>query len=433
MEDELIVDLHLHSHYSRATSKDMNIASLFKWGKIKGIDIIGTGDFTHPEYFEELQEKLEPAEEGLFRLKDEFVKDQNEQLSENLREREVRFILTVEISNIYKRHDSARRLHNLVIMPSFEAVSEFNSRLGRIGNLKSDGRPILGLDSRDLLEITLETDDYAYFVPAHIWTPWFAMFGSKSGFDSIEEAFGDLSDEIKTVETGLSSDPFMNWRLSELDGITLTSNSDAHSPAKMGREANIYKGTMDYKSLIKAMRTGNEDWVGTIEFFPEEGKYHADGHKKCEVSLTPEETKKVEGRCPRCGGKLTVGVLHRVSELADRSQDFEPNKHKRVEYIIPLVEIIAEVEGVKGVNSKTVQIKYHRMLSDLGDEFSILRKVPLGEIRDSGFEKMALAIEKMRNRDVHVVPGYDGVFGTIKVYASKDDMKKEVGGQLGLI
>jgi DNA helicase II / ATP-dependent DNA helicase PcrA len=396
----------------------MNISSLYKWGKIKGINIIGTGDFTHPQYFEELQEKLEPAEEGLFRLKKKFAKEQDNQIAQNLRDQEIRFILTVEISNIYKRHGSARRLHNIVIMPSFEAVSEFNSRLGRIGNLKSDGRPILGLDSRDLLEIVLETDDNAYFIPAHIWTPWFAMFGSKSGFDSIEEAFGDLADEIKTVETGLSSDPFMNWRLSQLDGVTLVSNSDAHSPAKMGREANIYQGKMDYKSLIHAMKTGNEDWVGTIEFFPEEGKYHADGHKKCGVNLRPEKTKKLNGICPKCGKQLTIGVLNRVSELADRSADHKPKNHKTVEYIIPLAEMIAEIEGVKSTNSKTVQTKYNEMLVKLGDEFSILRSVPVDEIKKHGFERMSLAIEKMRKKDVHVVPGYDGVFGVVRVLPS---------------
>lgn len=427
------MDLHLHSHYSRATSKEMNVVSLYKWGKMKGINMIGTGDFTHPEYFEELQDKLEPAEQGLFKLKKEFAIEQDEQLPEILQDQVIRFILTVEISNIYKRHDAARRLHNLVIMPSFEAASEFNSKLERVGNLKSDGRPILGLDSRDLLEISMGTDDAAYFIPAHIWTPWFAMFGSKSGFDSIEDAFGDLADQIKTVETGLSSDPFMNWRLSHLDGITLTSNSDAHSPAKLGREANIYKGKMDYQSLINAMKTGNSDWVGTIEFFPEEGKYHADGHKKCDISLAPDKTKELNGKCPKCGGKLTVGVLHRVSDLADRKESYIPKDHKKVEYIIPLMEMIAEVEGVKSINSKAVQGKYIEMLRELGDEFSILRNVPLKEIENKGFEQMALAIDKMRSGEVHVVPGYDGVFGVVKVFASKEQMQKEAGGQMGLL
>ncbi len=259
------------------------------------------------------------------------------------------------------------------------------------------------------------------------------MFGSKSGFNTIEEAFGDLTDKIKTVETGLSSDPFMNWRLSQLDGITLVSNSDAHSPPKMGREANIYQGKLNYNDLIQSMKTGNQDWIGTIEFFPEEGKYYSDGHRKCGVNLTPSETKKLEGRCQVCGGEVTVGVLHRVSELADRSEDYKPTKHKEVEYIIPLEEIIAEIENVKSTQSKTVQAKYQEMLSKLGDEFSILRNVPAGEINRQGFEKVALSIEKMRNKDVYIIPGYDGVYGIIKVFASKDEMQKELGGQIGLL
>jgi len=353
---QLIVDLHIHSHYSRATSKDMNIESLYKWGKIKGINIIGTGDFTHPLWFKELQDKLEPAEKGLFKLKDEFAKEIDATLPESIRKNLIRFVLTVEISNIYSKNEKVRKVHNLLIAPSFEAVSQISTRLSEIGNLKADGRPILGLDSKKLLQISLETDPDNFFIPAHIWTPWFAMFGSKSGFDSIEEAFEELASEIKAIETGLSSDPFMNWRLKELQKVTVISNSDAHSAAKLGREATVVDCELSYKEIIDAIKTNDERMVGTIEFYPEEGKYHYDGHRLCNVRLRPDETKKIGGICPKCGKPLVIGVDHRVSDLSDFALDYKPDNHKQVEYIIPLAEMIAEAKGLKNSNAASVKI-----------------------------------------------------------------------------
>ena len=289
---ELIVDLHIHSHHSRATSKNSTIEGLYYWAKIKGINILGTGDFTHPSWFAEMQEKLVMTDEGLYQLKDDIADEIDKTLPKSVRNNFIRFVPTVEISNIYSKGGAVRKLHNVVVTPSLEVAAKINSQLDRIGNLKADGRPILGMDSKHLLQITLESHPDSLFFPAHIWTPWFAMFGSKSGFDSIEEAFEDLAPEIKVVETGLSSDPYMNWRLDELQKVTVISNSDAHSPQKLGREANVLSCEPTYKNIIKAIKTYNDKFVGTIEFFPQEGKYHFDGHRLCNVSFSPEETKK---------------------------------------------------------------------------------------------------------------------------------------------
>ncbi len=429
---ELIVDLHLHSHYSRATSPDMNIASMYKWGKIKGINVIGTGDFTHPEWYKELREKLEPAEPGLFKLKEEYAKEQDKEIPESCKNNLIRFILTVEISNIYKKYDVVRKLHNVVIAPDFETVSEINTRLGKIGNIKSDGRPILGMDSKDLLKIAYESSPDAYFIPAHIWTPWFAMFGSKSGFDTIKEAFEEETEKITAVETGLSSDPFMNWRLSQLDGITLVSHSDAHSARKLAREANILDCELSYYEIIDAIKKNDRRFVGTIEFFPEEGKYHLDGHRACNVSFMPSETKKHNGICPKCGKPLVIGVQNRVDSLADRPEDYKPKIHKKVEYIIPLTEIIAELKGLKSDQSKKVVEEYERAYSILGSEFDILRKIKVNEISSQGFEELATSIEKLRNRDVYVKGGYDGVYGIVKVYGNESE-KRKTTGQMSMI
>ncbi|MBU0579133.1 endonuclease Q family protein [Patescibacteria group bacterium] len=412
---KLIVDLHLHSKYSRATSKDMDLEGMYHWGKIKGINVIGTADFTHPEWFAELREKLEPAEPGLFKLKDEITEELDKKIPESCRKNLLRFILTVEISNIYSKNDRVRKLHNVVIVPSFEVASYINSELDKIGNLKADGRPILGMDSKELLKITLASDPGSLFIPAHIWTPWFAMFGSKSGFNSIKEAFEELAPEIKAVETGLSSDPFMNWRLSELDGITLVSNSDAHSPRNLGREANVINAKLDYFDIINAIKTGDERFVGTIEFFPQEGKYHYDGHRSCDVSFSPKETLKHHGICPKCGKPLTMGVDYRVNELANRPYDYRPKKHKQVEYIVPLATIISEVVGVKTKTSQKVIQVYDQLISNFGDEFGILRTIKTNKIKDK-YPQIALAIEKMRHRDVLIEPGYDGVYGVVKIF-----------------
>lgn len=428
---ELIIDLHTHSHYSRATSQESTLEGLYKWGKIKGINVIGSGDFTHPAWFTEIREKLEKAEPGLFKLKSQYTQDIDASLPASLRDKEIRFILTVEISNIYSKNNKVRKLHNLVVAPSFEAVSIINTHLERIGNLKADGRPILGLDSKELLKIALQADPNTLFIPAHIWTPWFAMFGSKSGFDSIEETFEELTPEIKAIETGLSSDPFMNWRIDELQNITIMSNSDAHSPPKLGREATVLNCSLDYFDIIAAIKSNDQRVIGTIEFFPEEGKYHYDGHRVCGVRLTPQETKKHQGICPVCHKPLTLGVNYRVNELANHPPDYQPQGHKLVEYIIPLIEIIAELQG-RPPTSKLVWEIYEKVYRTFGPEFDILRKVPIDNIKQAGFADLAYGLNRMRKKDVHIEPGYDGVYGVIKLFANQKE-REERSGQMSLL
>lgn len=427
----LIVDLHLHSHYSRATSKNMDLEHLYLWGKIKGINVIGTGDFTHPIWLNELQEKLEPAEPGLFALKPEIAQKIDLQVPVSCRNNLLRFILTSEISNIYSKNDKVRKLHNIIIAPSLSAVASLNGKLNKIGNLKADGRPILGLDSKELLRLSLETDPDNFFIPAHVWTPWFALFGSKSGFDSIKEAFEDLSPYIKAMETGLSSDPFMNWRWSELDHITLVSNSDAHSPKKLGREANILNCELNYFKIIEAIKTGDDRFIGTIEFFPQEGKYHYDGHRSCDVCFSPSESIKHKLLCPKCGKPLVLGVDYRIEQLVNRPHNFKPKKHKKVEYIIPLAEILAELNNLKSANGKKVQQQYFEVINKLGDEFNILRLVKLEKIKKLGYTKLAEAIRRLRKKQVHLKPGFDGVYGEVKVFANKQELQ-QFDGQLGL-
>lgn len=410
---ELIVDLHVHSHYSRATSRNCTLEGLYFWGKKKGINIIGTGDFTHPAWFAELRGNLEPAEAGLFKLKADLAGDIDKTLPPSVRGNLIRFIPTVEIATIYKKHERVRKLHQLIVMPSFEAASRLNSRLERIGNLKADGRPILGLDSKELLRHSLEADPDSLYIPAHIWTPWFGMFGSKSGFDSLEEAYEELAPEIHAIETGLSSDPVMNWRLKQLDGITITSHSDAHSPQKLGREATVVRGDPTYADVIGAIKTNDARLAGTIEFFPEEGKYHYDGHRICNVKFSPEETKAHKGFCPVCAKPLVVGVDYRVSELADRPTEQNANK-KRVEYIVPLAEILAEVRGARSANGLAVARDYERLIAELGDEFSILRNLPTADMQAVA-PHLAFAIERLRLGKVRRDPGYDGVYGTIRL------------------
>ena len=417
-----IADLHIHSRYSRAVSKDMIPESLHRWAQLKGITVVGTGDFTHPAWFVELQEKLEPAEPGLFRLKPGLAKKVDAEIPESCRA-EVRFLLTSEISSIYKRHERTRKVHNMIYAPSFTAVASMNDKLARIGNIQSDGRPILGLDSEELLRIMLERTPESLFVPAHAWTPHFSVFGANSGFDSLEECFGELTPHIKVIETGLSSDPPMNWRLSQLEGITLISNSDAHSPSKLGREANVLNGDLSFKGIKDAFTSCDpKQFLGTIEFFPEEGKYHYDGHRNCQVRLKPEETRKHNCLCPECGKPVTVGVMHRTEVLADQPPNYRPANALPFWSIVPLIELISEVEG-KGVTSKRVTEAYHQLLADLGNEFFILMDVPIGDIEEHGGRLLALAIERMREGHVTIAPGYDGEFGTVRMLAPEDREK----------
>jgi DNA helicase II / ATP-dependent DNA helicase PcrA len=419
-----IADLHIHSHFSRATSKSLVPEGLFVWAQKKGITVIGTGDFTHAGWLSELQEKLEPAENGLYQMKPELQKTLSDRVPGSCSS-PVRFVLSGEISCIYKRGGRTRKIHNLILMPDFESVKELNDRLGRIGNLKSDGRPILGLDSRDLLEIVLEASDRSFFIPAHIWTPWFSLFGSNSGFDAIEECFGDLTGHIHALETGLSSDPPMNRRLSALDRYLLVSNSDAHSPEKLGREANLFDTRLDYDSLVKAM-TEKKGFEGTIEFFPEEGKYHHDGHRKCRVSLHPSETRRRNGLCPKCGKPVTVGVLHRVYELADREA---PRLPKPFYSVIPLSEILSEILDC-GPSTKKVTAAYEELLASLGPELHILMDAPSKDIERAGGRLLAEAIDRMRESKVIREEGYDGEYGVIRLFEEAE--KAALRGQAAL-
>lgn len=419
-----IADLHIHSRFSRATSRDLDPERLSLWAQKKGITVIGTGDCTHPEWIKELREKLVEAEDGLYRLKSELEAAVREDLPCSCIN-PPRFILSCEISCIYKRGDRTRKVHHLILMPDFDSAERFNRALDRIGNIKSDGRPILGLDSRDLLETALEASDRMFFIPAHIWTPWFSLFGSKSGFDEIEECFGDLTPHIHALETGLSSDPPMNRLLSAIDRYVLVSNSDAHSPSKLGREANIFDTELDYASMVKAM-TDNTGFEGTIEFFPEEGKYHMDGHRKCDVMFTPSETRAHEGICPSCGKALTVGVLNRVEELADRES---PEISKPFYSLIPLNEILSEIYNCGPATKKVVSI-YEELLSSLGPELDILMNADLKDIRDRGGMLLPLAIERMRTGKVIRQEGYDGEYGVIRLFNEAE--KAELTGQATL-
>lgn len=419
-----IADLHIHSKYSRATSRECVPEHLDLWARRKGIRLLGTGDFTHPAWRSELKEKLEPAEEGLYRLKEDYIL--RDPITAD--EEKPRFVLSGEISSIYKKNGKTRKVHNLILLPGLEEAEDLSRRLEAIGNIHSDGRPILGLDSRDLLEITLETCPEAIFIPAHIWTPHFSLFGAFSGFNTIEECFEDLTCYIHALETGLSSDPPMNWRLSALDGYNLVSNSDAHSPAKLGREANLLDAELSYEGLSRAIQTGS-GLLGTIEFFPEEGKYHLDGHRKCGQCLTPAQTKDYEGRCPVCGRKITIGVLHRVEELADREEGYQKPGACRFESLAPLAEVIAASTG-KSASSVKVQRQYEAMLRELGSEFSILRDLPLEAIRSCAGPCIEEGIKRLRQGKVERIPGYDGEYGKINII-DKEEIQ-ELCGQMSL-
>lgn len=411
-----VADLHIHSKYSRACSRDLTLPNLALWARRKGVTLLGTGDFTHPAWYDHLKENLQPAEPGLFRLSRDAEQAATRQLPPRLAatEEQVRFTLSVEISTIYKRDDRTRKVHHLIYLPDLDAVARFNAALGRVGNLASDGRPILGLDSRDLLEITLEASPDGYLVPAHIWTPWFSALGSKSGFDAIADCYADLADHIFAVETGLSSDPAMNWRVSSLDRYQLVSNSDAHSPPALAREATVLQTDLDYYAVRDALRTG-DGLAGTLEFFPEEGKYHADGHRLCGVNWEPARTRQAGGLCPECHKPLTIGVLSRVEDLADR-QDGEIRKNpKPTQHLLALAEIIGEINGV-GPRSKTVEGKLNHLVATLGPELTILRDTPLDDIKKTGGDHLEEAIRRLRRGEVHRTPGYDGAYGIIRVF-----------------
>ena len=405
-----IADLHIHSRFSMATSKEGTPENLDFWARKKGISLIGTGDFTHPVWREELKERLVSEGNGLYRLRDEYVKEESRKFPGE----GTHFVVSGEISSIYKKNGKTRKVHNVILLPSLEAADAMAQRLEKIGNIHSDGRPILGLDSHDLLEMMLDVCPEGILIPAHIWTPHFSVLGAKSGFDSVEECFEELAPYIHALETGLSSDPAMNWRISKLDRYQLVSNSDAHSPSKLGREANLLDIDCSYEGLYRAIQTG-EGLEGTVEFFPEEGKYHFDGHRKCGVSLSPVEAERLGGICPVCGKKLTMGVDHRVEQLADRAEGFVKKDGKKYESLVPLPEVISTCMGYSAA-SKKVQGCFEQMIQTLGTEFDILRNVPSEDIKSCAGERIAEGIENVRTGNVKRIPGYDGEYGKIELF-----------------
>lgn len=415
-----ICDFHIHSKYSRACSKDLTPRKIAEWCEKKGIDVVATSDFTHPAWSSELQKNLEPAEKGLYKLKDCCVAS----AARNDIHR-ARFLVSTEVSCIYKRGGKTRRAHHVILMPSLEAAEKFSRVLEDRGfNVRSDGRPILGIDSEEILKIVLDASPDAMLIPAHAWTPWFSIFGSESGFDSVEECFGENSKYIYALETGLSSDPAMNRRWSALDKYALVSNSDAHSLEKLGREANVFSfdSGIDYHKIIGAIKNRDkEKFLCTLEFFPEEGKYHLDGHRGCGVCLTPAETKKNHYLCPKCKRPVTVGVLHRVDNLADKK---EAEKENFIPYknVVPLQEIIAECFG-NGTKSKKVVAMYDKLLGECGTEFEILLDKSIDEIRACGGEVLGEAIDRMRRGNIFIRPGYDGEFGVVKIFNPNERRK----------
>ncbi|MBW2038215.1 MAG: DNA helicase UvrD [Deltaproteobacteria bacterium] len=396
----------------------MDLETLAKWGRWKGIQLMATGDFTHPTYFAEIKTKLEPAAEGIYRLKEG--------------EKWTKFILITEVSNIFTQGGKGRRIHTLIFAPSIEVAERINHTLARLGKLGSDGRPIFTFPVKDLVNMILNISEDCLLVPAHAWTPWYGFLGAKSGFDSLEECFEEETKNIYAIETGLSSDPQMNWRLSALDGITLISNSDAHSPNKIGREANAFVCPLEYHEITRVIK--EKDPLGllfTIEFFPEEGKYHYDGHRNCHVRLSPKETKKHEYTCPVCGQRLTVGVMHRVEELADREEGFIPPKAIPAIHLIPLDEIIAEALGT-GTGTKGVEREYMRLVEAGGSEFAILLDLPSEEIKKIAPPKVYEGIMHVRRGELQIIPGYDGVFGQINIFPEEAKEPEEGEEQMSL-
>lgn len=404
---QFIADFHIHSKYSRATSKDMDVKNIAKWAKLKGIQLMGTGDFTHHLWLEELKSNLEPQNNGLFIYNG------------------INFMLTSELSSIYSKKGKTYRVHIMIFAPSFKVVDKINQTLSAIGNLASDGRPILGLDVKELTRIVMDISDDCFIVPAHVWTPWFSVFGSASGFNKIEYCFEEQTKNIHCLETGLSSDPAMNWRWSALDKFSLISNSDSHSPSKIGREANVFDCKIDYYDIIDALtKKDKKRFLYTIEFFPEEGKYHFDGHRNCNIRLSPKESKQNNNICPKCKRPLTIGVMNRVEQLSDREEGFIPKDAIPFKNLIPLDEIIADAKGV-GKSSQAVEKEYHAILSRFGTEFNILLDVDDEQLKKSISPRIAEGIIRVRKGNVKIYPGYDGEYGKIQIFDEGEDFKQE--------
>lgn len=416
-----ILDLHIHSRYSRACSRDLILANIDKTCRIKGVDIIATGDFTYPDWFLSIKDELEEiGSSGLYKLK-------------SAKDNSVKFILATELALIYKDKDRARRIHIILHAPSIKAVAELNKYLDKHYNIRSDGRPILGMSSPELVKLCLAIDPKFLIYPAHIWTPWFSVFGSKSGFDSMEECFHEQTENIYAYETGLSSDPEMNWRLSALDNLTLLSNSDAHSLQNIAREANVFELSADptYDEIYEAIKNKDLNKLKyTIEFYPEEGMYHYDGHRLCGISFTPAETKKHKGICSVCKKPLVIGVLNRVSELADRKAGFIPNNFPGYKKLVELDKIIAEVYGLKSRNSKKVKAEYDRLIKNLKNEMNILLDAPLDAISSLAGAEIAEGIKRVREGNLYIEPGFDGQYGVVKIF---NDQEKEKNKQQKLL
>jgi uncharacterized protein (TIGR00375 family) len=411
---EFIADFHIHSKYSRATSKDMDVVHIAEWAKIKGITLMGTGDFTHHLWLEELKNTLEDLGNGLFKYKDIY------------------FVLTSEVSSIYSKKGRTYRIHNMILSPSFKTTDKINTVLARRGNLASDGRPILGIDAQELAAMVFDIDENCMIIPGHIWTPWFSLFGSMSGFDKIEDCFEDQTSRIFALETGLSSDPAMNWRLSALDKFTLVSNSDSHSPAKIGREANVFDCDLDYKTIREVLKTKDKKrFLYTLEFFPEEGKYHYDGHRLCGIRFDPAKTKEHKGICPKCNKPLTVGVMSRVEVLADRPVGYTPSNAIPYKNLISLDEVIAEAKGISKT-SVAVEKEYKALVSKFGTEFEILLKASPDDLRKGLPSRVAEGVLRMRQGKVEIQPGFDGEYGVISLFSKEDDKPAEGEKQLSL-
>ncbi len=427
---KFIADLHIHSKFSRATSRDMTFDNIACWAKLKGLSLVASGDFTHPEWFFLTRQKLEPAGNGFFRLRSIQPPGNGYLKGLPVKPDDVHFVLSTEISFIYSKKGKVRKIHLLLLAPDFESVEKINGRLCGLGNLRSDGRPILGLDAKQFVRLVAETAPGCVVIPSHIWTPWFSLFGSNSGFDAIEECFEELTPFIFALETGLSSDPPMNWRLSALDRYALVSNSDAHSPSRLGREANVFDTDFSYKGLVDALRRKNPDkFLETIEFFPEEGKYHYDGHRKCGVVFSPKESLAHKDLCPKCGKKLTIGVMHRVEELADREENARPPQRIPFRNLIPLNEIIAEAID-KTPECQSVWEIYFRLIREFGNEHAILTSVPISELARIQPERVSQGVDRMRKGAVRIQPGHDGFYGEIRLFEASP--AEDSAGQLTL-
>ncbi|MCM8794436.1 MAG: endonuclease Q family protein [Candidatus Omnitrophica bacterium] len=403
----LIADFHIHSRYSRATSSQLDLDQLALWARYKGISLLGTGDCTHPLWMQEIQQKLQAASGGLYEYKGVY------------------FVLTAEVNTTFYAGGKGKRIHHVLILPSIEAAQRLNERLGRFGDLLSDGRPTLSLSATELVKLALDVSPEILIVPAHAWTPHFSVFGAFSGFDSVEECFGDQAKEIFCLETGLSSDPAMNWRLSGLDKYTLISNSDSHSATRIGREANVFDCEPSYRQIVEILKTKDRTrFLYTIEFFPEEGKYHLDGHRMCKVRATPRQTAQYQNRCPSCGKRLTIGVAHRVEELADRPDGYEQPGGIPFKRFVTLDKIIADSQGV-GIQSKVVMQTYLYLVQSVGTEFEILVDLPESVLREKLPAKVAEGVMRVRSAQLEIDPGYDGEYGDVKIFSGEKEKTTE--------